>query len=102
MKLAIISPFPPYRGGISKETDILYNSLLENYDIQVPNSFEEWETRYSNSNNTQEWIDTGIFHPWISKNDLFITQNAYKIINLLTFDDKGLFTRKLIKCYTFL
>ena len=79
----------------------LFDSVQENYGVQVPTSFEEWETRYNNSNNTQEWIDTGIFHPWVNKNDLFITQNAYKIINLLTFDDKGLFTRKLIKCLIF-
>ena len=37
MKLAIISPFPPYRGGISKETEILYNSLKKKHDVDVYN-----------------------------------------------------------------
>ena len=37
MKLAIISPFPPYRGGISKETEILYNSLKKKHNVCVYN-----------------------------------------------------------------
>ena len=28
MNFVIISPFPPYRGGISKETEVLYNNLI--------------------------------------------------------------------------
>ena len=91
--LTIIGPqyYRIYPGGQ------LYNSVLDNYEVEVPQSFEEWEARYTDSSNTDEWIDTGIFHPWIQKKDLFLTQNAYKIINLLTFDDKGLVRRKLIK-----
>ena len=92
--LTIIGPqyYRIYPGGQ------LYNSVLENYEVEVPKSFEEWEKRYTDSRNTDEWIDTGIFHPWIQKNDLFLTQNAFRIIQVLTFDDKGLFTRKLVKC----
>ena len=92
--LTIIGPqyYRIYPGGG------LYNSVLENYDVDVPKSFEEWEKRYTDSRNTDEWIDTGIFHPWIQKNDLFLTQNAFRIIQVLTFDDKGLLTRKLVKC----
>ena len=37
MKLAIISPFYPYRGGIAKETEILYNHLKKDYSVQVIN-----------------------------------------------------------------
>ena len=38
MKLAIISPFPPIRGGISQETEILYNALIkQNHHIKIFN-----------------------------------------------------------------
>ena len=37
MKLAIISPFPPYRGGISKETEVLYNSLKKKHSVTIYN-----------------------------------------------------------------
>ena len=35
MKLALITPFPPYRGGISKHSENLYNELRKNNDVIV-------------------------------------------------------------------
>ena len=35
MKLSIISPFPPIKGGISKETELLYLILKDAYDINI-------------------------------------------------------------------
>lgn len=35
MKLSIISPFPPIKGGISKETELLYLILKDSYDINI-------------------------------------------------------------------
>ena len=38
MRLALITPFPPYRGGISKESEILYNALIKkNHDVYIFN-----------------------------------------------------------------
>ena len=35
MKLAIISPYPPIKGGISKETELLYFILKDSYDLNI-------------------------------------------------------------------
>ena len=35
MKLSIVSPFPPIKGGISKETELLYLILGERYKINI-------------------------------------------------------------------
>ena len=35
MKLAIISPYPPIKGGISKETEIIYSNIKSTYDVTV-------------------------------------------------------------------
>ena len=35
MKLALITPFPPYRGGISKHSENLYNELCKNNEVIV-------------------------------------------------------------------
>tara|TARA_B110000116_G_scaffold225096_1_gene204908 strand:+ start:200 stop:1327 length:1128 start_codon:yes stop_codon:yes gene_type:complete len=35
MKLAIISPYPPLKGGISKETEVLHHILKDNFDIKI-------------------------------------------------------------------
>ena len=37
MKIAFITPFPPYRGGISKHSENLYNALQINHDVDVYN-----------------------------------------------------------------
>ena len=35
MKLSIISPYPPIKGGISKETELLYYILKDTYKINI-------------------------------------------------------------------
>ena len=37
MKLILISPFPPLRGGISKETETIYNFFKKNHQLKVLN-----------------------------------------------------------------
>ena len=37
MKIAIITPFPPYRGGISKHSENLYNELVKSEDVTIIN-----------------------------------------------------------------
>ena len=37
MKFIIISPFPPFRGGIAKETEVIYNHLIENNEVKIIN-----------------------------------------------------------------
>ena len=37
MKIALITPFPPYRGGISKHSDNLYKELLKTTDVTILN-----------------------------------------------------------------
>ena len=37
MKIAFITPFPPYRGGISKHSENLYFQLKKNNSIKVFN-----------------------------------------------------------------
>ena len=35
MKIGIISPYPPLKGGISKETEIIYSILKNIYSIRI-------------------------------------------------------------------
>ena len=35
MKIAIISPYPPIKGGISKETEIIYSNIKDTYDVSI-------------------------------------------------------------------
>ena len=37
MKISFLSAFPPYRGGISKHSSLIYSYLSEKYDIQAIN-----------------------------------------------------------------
>ena len=37
MKIAFITPFPPYRGGISKHSENLYSSFINHVDIKIFN-----------------------------------------------------------------
>ena len=75
----------------------LFDSIQNDYGIQIPTTFEEWESRYKVSANRCDYLDQGVNHPWIKNKDLFLTQNAYKIVQILTFDDKDIITRKIIK-----
>ena len=53
MKVALITPFPPYRGGISKHSENLYKELssrsvlkIYNYTRQYPNLFFPGKSQY--------------------------------------------------------
>ena len=37
MKIAIISPFAPYRGGIAKETEVIYSHLKKSHEVKIIN-----------------------------------------------------------------
>jgi len=57
MKLILISPFPPLRGGISKETETIYNFFKKNHQLKVinfiklyPNIFFPGKSQYLNEN----------------------------------------------------
>ena len=90
MKLAIISPFPPYRGGISKETEVLYNSLKKKHNVTVysfkrlyPNIIfpgkSQFLDNYSSPNSIRS-IDSMNFFSWI-KTAKLINEGIYdKII----------------------
>ena len=56
MKIAFITPFLPYRGGISKHSENLYNIIKLNHEIhifnfsrQYPNLLFPGKTQYSNN-----------------------------------------------------
>ena len=44
MKLAIISPYPPLKGGISKETEVLYHILSDKFDIKIFSFYKLYPT----------------------------------------------------------
>ena len=37
MKISFLSAFPPYRGGISKHSSLIYSYLSKKYDVQAIN-----------------------------------------------------------------
>ena len=56
MKLAIISPYPPIKGGISKETEIIYSNIKNIYNVTVisfsrlyPNFLYPGDSQYDNT-----------------------------------------------------
>jgi glycosyltransferase involved in cell wall biosynthesis len=56
MKLAIISPYPPIKGGISKETEIIYSNIKSIYNVTVisfsrlyPNFLYPSDSQYDNT-----------------------------------------------------
>ena len=43
MKIALISVFPPYRGGIATHSYILYENLIkQNHDVMVVNYLKQY------------------------------------------------------------
>ena len=57
MKLVIISPFPPYRGGIAKETQVLYHCIKKDHNVKIinfkrqyPSFFFPGKTQYEKNN----------------------------------------------------
>ena len=58
MKIALITPFPPYRGGISKDSENLYSELTKTNDVTVynfkrlyPDFFFPGTNQFLNQNN---------------------------------------------------
>tara|TARA_B100001142_G_scaffold238086_1_gene236723 strand:+ start:6388 stop:7512 length:1125 start_codon:yes stop_codon:yes gene_type:complete len=56
MKLAIISPYPPIKGGISKETEIIYSNIKSKYNVTIisfsrlyPNFLYPSDSQYDDS-----------------------------------------------------
>ena len=70
MKIALITPFPPYRGGIAKYSENLYKELAPIVDIKVynfkrqyPNFLFPGKTQYQKKDisslyNSERTIDT--------------------------------------------
>ena len=62
MNLIIVSPFPPYRGGISKESEVLYKGFLKKgYNVKAinfiklyPDIFFPGKTQYLEKTNFKE------------------------------------------------
>ena len=61
MKILFISPFPPLRGGISKETETLYEFMQNKYDVHVisykrlyPNFLFPGKSQFLEQNKYQE------------------------------------------------
>ena len=62
MNLTIVSPFPPYRGGISKESEVLYKGFLKkghnvkavNFINLYPDFFFPGKTQYLEKTNFKE------------------------------------------------
>ena len=61
MKIAIISPYPPIKGGISKETEIIYSNIKDTYDVSIisfnrlyPKFLYPSETQYDHSININD------------------------------------------------
>ena len=42
MKIILISVFPPYRGGISTHSSILYQHLINEHEVQVINYSKQY------------------------------------------------------------
>ena len=61
MKIAIISPYPPIKGGISKETEIIYSNIKDTYDVSIisfnrlyPKFLYPSDTQYDHSININD------------------------------------------------
>jgi len=87
MKLAIISPFPPYRGGISKETEVLYYSLKKKHSVTIynfkrlyPEIIFPGKTQFLKNYNSPDSIRC------IDSMNLFSWQKTVQIINKEKYD----------------
>ena len=63
MKIALITPFPPYRGGISKHSENLYRELslkkevkVYNFSRQYPDILFPGKNQYTKSNNYSDMV----------------------------------------------
>ena len=60
MKFAFISPFPPLRGGISKETETIYNYFNNNGHNIIPQYNEEYDIYYLIVRGPYHWTNAKI------------------------------------------
>ena len=86
MKLGIISPYPPLKGGIAKETEVIYHILNDTYDIQIfsfnklyPSFLYPEKKQYDSSYNKAK--DSKIFFYLNSYNFFQWNKNIRQIIN---------------------
>jgi len=93
MKLIFISPFPPLRGGISKETETIYNFFKKNHQVNVisykklyPKLFFPGKTQYLNENKYKDNKDiVSLLNPvnpftWIKASNYIIRSNCEQVI----------------------
>ena len=84
MKIGIITPFPPYRGGISKHSDNLYRALVKSSDVtifnfkrQYPNILFPGKNQYLDNFNS---YDSNMIRIIDSLNPISWRKTAKKII----------------------
>ena len=88
MNLVIVSPFPPYRGGISKETEILYQGFIKNsHQVKIinfkklyPDFFFPGKSQYDINYVNNPTIDTN--RELSTLNPISWKKTSYKIINI--------------------
>ena len=86
MKLAIISSFPPFRGGISQETELLYNELTEkknkvkifSFKRQYPNIIFPGKNQYIDNFKTKKKYN--VFYGIDTINPISWNKTSNKII----------------------
>ena len=92
MKIAIITPYPPIKGGISKESEIIYTNVRDKYDISIlsfsrlyPKFLYPSDSQYDFSikiddNNIKYYID--ILNPisWFKVSNYILKNNFSHVI----------------------
>ena len=85
MKLVLISPFPPLRGGISKETEIIHYLLKDIYTVKIfsfnklyPNFLYPENSQYDNSFKSE---NTNIDYCFNSYNFFHWNKNISQLID---------------------
>ena len=107
MKLIFISPFPPLRGGISKETETIYNFFKKNHQVNVisykklyPKLFFPGKTQYLNENKYKDNKDIVSLILAIFFSSIIFLSNDSKYVKKVNSDLKGLFVHWSVTKYT--
>ena len=91
MKIALISPFPPYRGGISKYSKNLYDVVSKDHDILIYNFTRLYPEIFFPGQNQYETDDT-----------LFNKKNIVRIIDSINPSKYGygpLYSAIFLRCF---
>ena len=92
MKFAIISPYPPLKGGISKETEVLHHILKGNFDIKIfsfyklypnflyPSNYQSDITQFDNHQNVLPSISSMNIFTWIKTVNLILDNNTTHLL----------------------